>query len=1621
MTDQITEALDDLMDQFVFELLDERQAGRVRQKIEQDPLWQLAYEAAIRRKQALAASVRSARSAAGPSTRGESAIADARRIESRQGRARRITLWSAGATAAAAAVVIAAMWIHAASIRPTDTVLRLLGQTQLAGGSTASLRAMVATLTGQPKAGVPVTFVLRGLPGGERVLGKFISDAAGSAAGEVKLPDIQGEATLVAFTDDNAFSQVDAPIKIERACRVYLSTDKPIYQPGQAIHIRCLVLRKPQMAPDAGGAVELSVTDPAGNVIFKHAGALSDYGLAWADLPLDELVSPGRYTVKATAGADASEQTVEVFHYKLPAFAVKLSLDKPYYLPGQTMAGKVDVQYHFGKPVAEGKVELELIDRTVASPHAIKKLTLATDSAGKAGFEIELPRTLFGQAKSHGQASLLLTATVIDSAGQENTGYLAAPVAQSDIRLAVVAENGSAAPGLPARLYIVASYPDGRPAKAVLDIQSIGQSIRTDDAGAAVVDFQSLPAMLMVTARDERGRTGSTQFTPAQAQGEALVLRTDKPIYTGGQTMNVEVLSGNAGEVFIDIVKDRQTVLTKSLAVVNGRGTAGIDLPAELSGTLTLHAYRLGDDGEWVGRDLLIVVRPSGTLKVGVTSDKGEYRPGGNARLDLVVTDPTGKPIPAALSVAAVDEAVYSVQQAAPGLEGLLAGLDEAILTPAIEVHGFSPALMDKDDDYARAVLAAAVPPTKPKQQGAIDRLIRQNLISPQTVERLRKMDRAQAMAMLERNRMLRDGIGQEILGELFGTSAGRLDRSNKFSAEMNFAAAKRVAEHRAGTVTGIGIPVGLLAIIVLIAAAFWRPVATILATVMVAMLLVATMLPTLGRAREMTRRAVAENDVQALALASVLAEAKSEAIGQRGPAPVAPEAPMGELEKGEPGAPAARTRTFFPETMLWRPQVITDEHGKARLEIPLADSITTWRLSGAAVAKSGQLGRIESAIRVFQPFFVDINAPLTLTQGDEVSVPLVVYNYTNGDLDVTLKPAAADGLSIVEPAAGGASSVRVAPGEVKRQFVRVRADNAGAAALTVDASAGRSSDSIRRSITIVPPGRPASLAVNGQIGEGQQVVEIPLPADAVPGSIALQFKLYPSTFSELVEGLENIFRMPNGCFEQTSSTTYPNVMALSYLKANRIDKPEIVAKATNYIQLGYQRLVSFEVSGGGFDWFGHPPANVVLTAYGLMEFSDMAKVHNVDSRLLSRTAAWLASQQDGQGAWSFASGCFHEPFTGGDNGPLATTAYVTWAMASYDPACESAKKGAAYIEQHAAEARSAWTIALCANALLTQDISSMAGAAMLRQLAAMAVAEGKDQKRWGGSSANGGSMRFTRPDEVTPTALAVLALSRKAEYAPLATDGMRWLCAHKDPQGTWGTTQGTVLALKALLAGSGAAGKRDAEATVAIVPADGGDASPLARLTVPTDKSDIVHSIRVPMGQQAAGTLRLAIQPSKAAGMGFQFALRYHTMAPSGPGAPGERPLDIQVSYDRTKLEVNQTLHVIATVRNASGQTANMLLADIGTPPGFSVDPAGLDKLRAAGKIDRYTLTARGVIVYITSLPAGGSLDITYALTARMPLVAVAAPTSVYAYYQPQNVASATAARFEVTPGPSR
>src|SRR3954470_8062954 len=104
---------------------------------------------------------------------------------------------------------------------------------------------------------------------------------------------------------------------------------------------------------------------------------------------------------------------------------------------------------------------------------------------------------------------------------------------------------------------------------------------------------------------------------------------------------------------------------------------------------------------------------------------------------------------------------------------------------------------------------------------------------------------------------------------------------------------------------------------------------------------------------------------------------------------------------------------------------------------------------------------------------------------------------------------------------------------------------------------------------------------------------------------------------------------------EQTSSAAYPNILAVDYVKKARVASPQLLMKAEQFLNVGYQKLLTFERPGGGFDWWGSGPPLIWLSAYGLHEFTDMARVMDVDRGVLTRTQQWLVKQQEADGTWS--------------------------------------------------------------------------------------------------------------------------------------------------------------------------------------------------------------------------------------------------------------------------------------------------------------------------------------------------------------------------------------------------
>ncbi len=1531
----------DSVDDYLHDLLDAAAADHVARHCAACPTCAAALEEARKRLSAL--------ESVPPTEASEGlvreTVAGVSRYERRRRLRRGYVLGGLALAFSAAAAVLVALQLHVGNLSPTPTDLKVLGQTQFVAGSLASLRVQVIRHFPESPGsatryqGVPVKIALAPKDGGPPVtLSEFQTDGAGSGEPSFRVPDWADKdcELIVTAGAPEGPETIRQPVRVRRSWRVMLSSDKPVYQPGQTIRLRSLALRQPDLHPVAGDDATFTVTDPKGNVVFKRATKNGAYGIAWADCPLADEIIEGRYVLACTVGDTPSSLAVEVRKYVLPKFKVSVALDRPFYAPGQKVTATVDARYFFGKAVA-GTVQLEARADGAAKP--LFQGGAKADDNGRAVFTFDTPRDVTADV------SLSMTATVTDTAGQQEASKKAAVVTSMPLKIEVFAEGGTLVPGVANRVYVFTTYADGRPAPArISGIPPFEPgALKTDAAG--VMEFLSMaerPGLnVTITAEDDNGLRSTRNVQIACGRDAYdFVLRTDKATYAGGDTMTVSVVGSGERPIFVDLLKDGQTLLTSTIGSADG--TCALDLPPDLSGSVQVNAYRIDVGGVATRKTRTVIVRPAGGVQVKATADKPEYRPGGKAHLSLSLLDQNGRPVRGAVSLAAVDEAVFAVLPQAPGSER--------------QFFGQEPALPNAD-------VAAKLPPAeRDRFQQAW----------------LARQDQAPAGWKSGIAAQGRRGVEADDESGMVQISPHSLNVST-FTAKAQQVAQVRYREMSRVKMAWLLLGLAFLLTCYVLMWLYVRPFYLILLLHGAGVFLLCA-----GWVFESV-------------LMVKMGPSAGKAVGEMAPAA----APGAEVGDGSP-----RVRQDFPETLLWRPQLITDDDGRAALDIDLADSITTWRLTASAVTADGRLGAAESGLKVFQPFFVEPNLPVSLTRGDEVAVPVVVYSYLDKPQTVELALAAGDWF---ETADGAAQKVELGPREVRSVSYRLRAKKVGKHALEVTARGGELSDAVRRDIEVVPEGRRIEEVINGGLGQAAEMT-LTVPGNAIEGSARAIVKIYPSGFSQLVEGLDGIFRMPYGCFEQTSSTTYPNVLALSYLRQTGRADSEIQQKATDHIQRGYQRLLGFEVAGGGFDWFGRPPGNRTLTAYGLMEFQDMAKVHPVDPALIERTRAWLLKQRDADGSWApEGHGFAGDPGQGRDNdlARLATTAYVAWAVFGDPGASAYADPTRRYLLARKADSLDdPYVLALVANALNALEPDGRDVLPYLDRLEAL-KRPADDGRLVSWEQPAGGRTAFYgagRGGQVETTALATLAILHRNHSPETTRRALAWLVRQKDAAGTWPSTQATVLALKALVAGTGKPAG-DGERRISLL-WDGEKRD----IVIPADQAEVMKQIDLSAGLKP-GAHRLSLSETGGAAPGFQVALRYHVPGAAGPEK--KESLDVTLGFDRGEVRVGETVRATATVTNRAKSAAPMVVVEAPVPAGFAFEAGDLATLLAGGTIDKYQAEGQRVVIYLRGIEAGHSVALKYGLRAITPAIVSVPPARAYEYYNPDNEGKSAPARL--------
>ena len=1571
------------------------------------------------------------------------------------------------------------------------------GPTQLTAGTPAALRiATHASTSERASAPLPNVAVEVALESKQRrqVVWRGKTDAAGVADARFSVPSWPEGAYTVRVSARHPDGRHDLhthEVSLVAGAKLLLESDKPLYQPGQMVHLRALAVRPQDGRPVAAHTATFIVTDPRGNEVFHQDQPLSDFGVTAADMPLADELTLGAYHARVELeGAHAGELALTIARYQLPKFKVSLEPDRPYYAPGERATVHVEARYFFGKPVARGSVSLDAALAGNGLSIKLRTLKATLDSDGKATVQLELPRTLESE-----EATLRLSADVSDEAEHHEQAAREAPVSTMAARLELTPEVSVLVPGVENRLWVTAARPDGTPmAGAELEIKVNGAELartRTDAIGVAQVAYtprsnvsvQSCQGALVEAGLREHGVVAWQSRCVRVGAVGTLLVRPDRALYPMGAPLTVEVAGlGPDGIALLDVVKDGQTVDTAELHLKAGVGRVTLPPDARRFGTLSLEAYRIGPDGsKQRGARLVYVARPS-ALTVEVhpqyARQAQSFRPGEKGRIKLRVVDAVDqRGVKAQVGVVMVDQSVLALKAMQPGAARLYFTLAREATQPSLAMKvrpgGYTverlvdAGLIDAlKDEAGRILLAGAVAPeqaweTDPWQE----RLTARDEQLTRLGEKLGAYARTHAVGehagkgwrfrrdllphMVDDGalaaRDLHDPWGRRQALEVALAQAGLSDFDSFAQQNVNDrltliyqAFARAGLERTLPDDTASGKKKGALLALAdldklaqggkldknLLVDPWGRPwrVAEKKRAYLIGNLrsrfLIASAGPdgVAGNGDDLypvdESYRYSRHPVLKVAEVQVMGAVAADAFGRGGlgvrgygygGGGTGAGIGLGSIgvagrggTGGASGGEEPRLRQKFPETMLWRPDLLTDGHGEATLDVEMADSITTWQLSAEAISADGRIGQTTAEVRVFQDFFADLDLPPVVTQHDELSVPVAVYNYLPSSQRVTLTLEDKPWFTRLSDKT---QTIDLQPSQVGVRYFRIRAEHVGRKTLMVKAEGAQAADALEKPIEIAPDGEERALSFQDRLEAGARQHTLTIPPDAIADASLAGLKIYPAMSSHVIEGLDSMLRMPGGCFEQTSSTTYPNALILDYLRKSGKSTPQIEQKAKQYLQTGWQRLVSFEVPGGGFSWFGQAPANKILTAYGIEEFSDMSKVFPVDKRVIARTEEWLARQQRGDGSWAPDTQFINEGATNRFNSDvLRITAYIAVALKHTGYKGPALDKAMSFVQSRLQSERpkDAYTLALVGE-LLAGGSEAGALEAVLERL----WQERTDQP-------DGKTVAFSSKEKtptygdgksgtVETTALAAFSMLQTKEAQLGRIDrAVGYLLGAKDTFGNWYSTQATILSLKALLA-YGTRSQARASGTLAVA-VDGRE----------------VGRYRVRAGEEALGAIDLAAAtvPGKhtvsvrfdgAGQISYQLVSRwFEPRAATSERTRAKEELEVATRIDRERLKAGDAIvEKVRVVSHAGG--IDMPIVEAGLPPGFDVDQEALDGLVKARIVEKVQATPRALVFYLAHLEGGKAIELPVHLKARFPArVQVPAPT-VYEYYKPE------------------
>jgi len=246
----------------------------------------------------------------------------------------------------------------------------------------------------------------------------------------------------------------------------------------------------------------------------------------------------------------------------------------------------------------------------------------------------------------------------------------------------------------------------------------------------------------------------------------------------------------------------------------------------------------------------------------------------------------------------------------------------------------------------------------------------------------------------------------------------------------------------------------------------------------------------------------------------------------------------------------------------------------------------------------------------------------------------------------------------------------------------------------------------------------------------------------------------------------------------------------------------------------------------------------------------------------------------------------------------------------------------------------------------------------------------------------------------IETTSIAIMAMLKSGgKHTAELNKAVQYLVKSRSGYGTFGNTQGTVLALKALTEYAKNSKKTAEDGTIEIY----SDGKKIAEKSYKAgDQGTIEISDLGKHFKEGKNNIQVKYSGTKNP-LPYSIAVDYSTTLP--PSSP-ECNVEIKTKLAGKTCYVGETLRLSTTLKNNTSSGLPSTMAIIGIPAGFTAQPWQLKELQEKKVIDYYEVLGNSIAVYYRGMAANDVKEINLDLKAEIPGEYEAPASSAYLYY---------------------